>query len=90
MGIKSNAVRKIEKNYLVYLFFRCFTTFRPQTELFFNFSSSILLRNGAGMKVYFSFNHLDRVLLVTWVVVQCGFVGGYQRFGGTYCLYLQG
>jgi hypothetical protein len=27
--------------------------------------------------------------LVFWVVTQCGLVGRYQRFGGTYCLHLQ-
>jgi hypothetical protein len=29
-------------------------------------------------------------MLVFWVATPCGLVGGYQRFGGTYCLYLQG
>jgi hypothetical protein len=28
-------------------------------------------------------------ILVFWVVTQCGLVGRYQRFGGTYCLHLQ-
>jgi hypothetical protein len=28
-------------------------------------------------------------MLVFWVVTPCGLVGRYQRFGGTYCLYLQ-
>jgi hypothetical protein len=28
-------------------------------------------------------------LLVFWVVIPCGLVGGYQRFGGTYCYHLQ-
>jgi hypothetical protein len=27
---------------------------------------------------------------VFWVVTPCGLVGGYQRFGGTYCLHHQG
>jgi hypothetical protein len=27
---------------------------------------------------------------VFWVVTPCILVGRYQRFGGTYCLYLQG
>jgi hypothetical protein len=29
-------------------------------------------------------------LVVFWVVRPCGPVGGYQRFGGTYRLHLQG
>jgi hypothetical protein len=29
-------------------------------------------------------------MLVFWVVASCGYVGGYQRFRGTYCLYLYG
>jgi hypothetical protein len=29
-------------------------------------------------------------MLVFWVVTPCGLGGGYQRFGGTYCLHLQG
>jgi hypothetical protein len=27
-------------------------------------------------------------MLVFWVVMPCGLVGKYQRFGGTYCLHL--
>jgi hypothetical protein len=29
-------------------------------------------------------------MLVLWVVTQCGLAGRFQRFGGTYCLNLQG
>jgi hypothetical protein len=29
-------------------------------------------------------------MVVFWVVTSCGLVGGCQRFGGTYCLHLQG
>jgi hypothetical protein len=28
-------------------------------------------------------------ILVVWVETQCGVLGRYQRFGGTYCVYLQ-
>jgi hypothetical protein len=29
-------------------------------------------------------------VLVFWVVTPCGLLSRYQRFGGTYCLHLQG
>jgi hypothetical protein len=29
-------------------------------------------------------------MLVFWVVIPCGLVGRYKRFGGAYCLHLQG
>lgn len=29
-------------------------------------------------------------ILVFWVITSCGTIGGYQRFGTTYCLHLQG
>jgi hypothetical protein len=29
-------------------------------------------------------------MLVFWVVTPCGFVGRYKRFGGIYCIHLQG
>jgi hypothetical protein len=29
-------------------------------------------------------------MLIFWAVTAYGLVGGYQRFGGTYCLHLQG
>jgi hypothetical protein len=29
-------------------------------------------------------------MLFFWIITSCGLVGRYQRFGGTYCLYLQG
>jgi hypothetical protein len=28
-------------------------------------------------------------MMVFWAMMPCGPVGGYQRFGGTYCLHLQ-
>jgi hypothetical protein len=30
------------------------------------------------------------MLMKTWVLAPCGFVGWYQRFGETCCLHLQG
>jgi hypothetical protein len=35
-------------------------------------------------------NLLNLMMLVFWVVAQCETVGRYRRFGGTYCLYLEG
>jgi hypothetical protein len=29
-------------------------------------------------------------IVVIWVVTPCDLVGGYERFGGTYCFHLQG
>jgi hypothetical protein len=39
--------------------------------------------------------HVEHILnkkstLFFWIVTACRFEGRYQRFGGTYCLYLQG
>jgi hypothetical protein len=31
-----------------------------------------------------------KVAMMFWVVTPYGLVGTYQRFGGTYCLFLQG
>jgi hypothetical protein len=33
---------------------------------------------------------MKALMLVFWVVKQCGLVGKYQCFGGTYCFHLQG
>jgi hypothetical protein len=33
---------------------------------------------------------VKKSMLIFWVVTSCGLVGRYQRFGGTYCLHLQG
>jgi hypothetical protein len=29
-------------------------------------------------------------MVIFWAVTQCDFVGGYQSFGGTHCIHLQG
>jgi hypothetical protein len=29
-------------------------------------------------------------MFIFWVVTPCGLIGRYERFGGTYCLHLQG
>jgi hypothetical protein len=42
---------------------------------------------------YLRFNVLTvmkMAIMVFWVVTPCSFVGGYQRFRGTYRLHLQG
>jgi hypothetical protein len=33
---------------------------------------------------------MNNVIMVFWVVTPCDFVGGYQRFGGTYRFHFQG
>jgi hypothetical protein len=35
-------------------------------------------------------NKNELLMLVLWVVTPYGLIGGYQSFGETYCLHLQG
>jgi hypothetical protein len=42
------------------------------------------------VEVYFKFSAANLFLAVFQVVTSCGLVAGYQRFGETYCLDLQG
>jgi hypothetical protein len=36
------------------------------------------------------FTAMKMPMLIFWVVTPCELVGRYQRFGGTYCLHLEG